>query len=86
MVLQWMIVCFIPSCSIFLIAQSVQTVGHLDCHFEVQLFCVQVLIRMLPSYYQHVCRYENSLVTKFFGVHCVKPVGGQKVSVWIIGI
>lgn len=36
---------------------------------------------MLPSYYQHVCRYENSLVTKFFGVHCVKPIGGQKVFV-----
>ena len=34
---------------------------------------------MLPSYYQHVCRYENSLVTRFFGVHCVKPIGGQKV-------
>ncbi|KAJ6938106.1 phosphatidylinositol 4-phosphate 5-kinase 1 [Populus alba x Populus x berolinensis] len=26
---------------------------------------VKVLIRMLPCYYQHVCRYENSLVTKF---------------------
>ena len=39
----------------------------------------QVLIRMLPSYYDHVCRYENSLVTKFFGVHCVKPIGGPKV-------
>ncbi|KAE8669123.1 Phosphatidylinositol 4-phosphate 5-kinase 2 [Hibiscus syriacus] len=39
---------------------------------------VKVLIRMLPSYYQHVCRYENSLVTKFYGVHCVKPVGGHK--------
>lgn len=36
---------------------------------------------MLPSYYQHVSRYENSLVTKFFGVHCVKPIGGQKVCV-----
>lgn len=35
---------------------------------------------MLPSYYDHVCRYENSLVTKFFGVHCVKPIGGQKVG------
>ncbi|MFS7962712.1 putative 1-phosphatidylinositol-4-phosphate 5-kinase [Helianthus anomalus] len=40
---------------------------------------VKVLIKMLPSYHQHVCRYENSLVTKFFGVHCVKPVGGIKV-------
>uniref|UniRef100_A0A7N0T6W6 1-phosphatidylinositol-4-phosphate 5-kinase n=1 Tax=Kalanchoe fedtschenkoi TaxID=63787 RepID=A0A7N0T6W6_KALFE len=39
---------------------------------------VKVLIKMLPSYYQHVCRYQNSLVTKFFGVHCVKPIGGQK--------
>ncbi|KAE8725039.1 Phosphatidylinositol 4-phosphate 5-kinase 3 [Hibiscus syriacus] len=39
---------------------------------------VKVLVRMLPSYYQHVCRYENSLVTKFYGVHCVKPIGGQK--------
>lgn len=43
--------------------------------------CFQVLIRMLPSYHQHVCRYENSLVTKFYGVHCVKPIGGQKVCV-----
>ncbi|KAA3449630.1 phosphatidylinositol 4-phosphate 5-kinase 1-like [Gossypium australe] len=41
---------------------------------------VKVLIKMLPSYYQHVCRYENSLVTKFYGVHCVKPVGGQKID------
>ncbi|KAG7973993.1 hypothetical protein I3843_06G024400 [Carya illinoinensis] len=40
---------------------------------------VKVLIRMLPSYYEHVYRYENSLVTKFFGVHCVKPIGGQKI-------
>ncbi|GMH31345.1 hypothetical protein Nepgr_033188 [Nepenthes gracilis] len=39
---------------------------------------VKVLIRMLPSYYKHVCRYENSLVTRFYGVHCVKPIGGQK--------
>lgn len=43
-------------------------------------FFLQVLIKMLPSYYQHVCRYENSLVTKFYGVHCVKPVGGVKVG------
>ncbi|KAL6512071.1 Phosphatidylinositol 4-phosphate 5-kinase 1 [Orobanche gracilis] len=39
---------------------------------------VKVLIKMLHSYYQHVCRYENSLVTKFYGVHCVKPFGGVK--------
>lgn len=46
---------------------------------------VKVLLRMLQSYYQHVCRYENSLVTKFFGVHCVKPVGGQKTRFIVMG-
>ena len=43
----------------------------------------QVLIRMLPSYYQHVSQYKNSLVTKFLGVHCVKPIGGQKVCMYV---
>ncbi|KAF5181771.1 Phosphatidylinositol 4-phosphate 5-kinase [Thalictrum thalictroides] len=46
---------------------------------------VKVLLRMLPSYYQHMRRYENSLVTKFFGVHCVKPVGGQKTRFIVMG-
>ncbi|KAL6984454.1 Phosphatidylinositol 4-phosphate 5-kinase 1 [Sarracenia purpurea var. burkii] len=46
---------------------------------------VKVLIKMLSSYYQHVCRYENSLVTKFFGVHCVKPVGGLKIRFIVMG-
>ncbi|XP_076919653.1 phosphatidylinositol 4-phosphate 5-kinase 1-like [Bidens hawaiensis] len=46
---------------------------------------VKVLIKMLPSYYQHVCRYENSLVTKFFGVHCVKPFGGVKTRFIVMG-
>ncbi|KAG2713446.1 hypothetical protein I3843_04G168500 [Carya illinoinensis] len=46
---------------------------------------VKVLIRMLPSYYQHVYQYKNSLITKFFGVHCVKPVGGQKTRFIVMG-
>ncbi|GFY96669.1 phosphatidylinositol-4-phosphate 5-kinase 1 [Actinidia rufa] len=46
---------------------------------------VKVLIKMLPSYYQHVCRYENSLVTKFFSVHCVKPVGCLKTRFIVMG-
>lgn len=46
---------------------------------------VKVLIKMLPSYYQHFCRYENSLMTKFFGVHCVKPVGGLKTRFIVMG-
>ncbi|WCJ37630.1 Phosphatidylinositol-4-phosphate 5-kinase family protein [Euphorbia peplus] len=46
---------------------------------------VKVLTRMLPNYYQHVCQYKNSLITKFFGVHCVKPVGGQKTRFVVMG-
>ncbi|KAL9262205.1 Phosphatidylinositol 4-phosphate 5-kinase 1-like protein, partial [Drosera capensis] len=46
---------------------------------------VKVLVRMLQSYYQHMCRYENSLVTRFYGVHCVKPIGGQKVRFIVMG-
>ncbi|XP_031498559.1 phosphatidylinositol 4-phosphate 5-kinase 1-like [Nymphaea colorata] len=46
---------------------------------------VKVLLRMLPSYYYHIREYENSLVTRFYGVHCVKPVGGPKVRFIIMG-
>ncbi|KAM3214877.1 hypothetical protein ACQJBY_067062 [Aegilops geniculata] len=40
---------------------------------------VQVLLRMLRDYYRHVHTYDNTLVTKFFGLHRVKPSSGQKV-------
>ena len=33
---------------------------------------------MLPAYYKHVRAFENTLVTKFFGLHCVKLTGAQK--------
>ncbi|GAB2277666.1 Phosphatidylinositol 4-phosphate 5-kinase 1 [Dionaea muscipula] len=46
---------------------------------------VKVLIRMLPSYYRHVYQFRNTLVTKFFGVHCVKPAGGQKTRFIVMG-
>ncbi|KAH0898101.1 hypothetical protein HID58_047669 [Brassica napus] len=46
---------------------------------------VKVLLRMLPNYYKHICQYENSLVTKFYGVHCIKPVGGQKTRFIVMG-
>ncbi|KAK9075534.1 hypothetical protein SSX86_003858 [Deinandra increscens subsp. villosa] len=46
---------------------------------------VKVLIKMLPSYHKHVSRDENSLVTKFFGVHCVKPIGGIKTRFIVMG-
>ncbi|OIT22044.1 PREDICTED: phosphatidylinositol 4-phosphate 5-kinase 1-like [Nicotiana attenuata] len=46
---------------------------------------VKVLIRMLQSYYRHVGQYRSSLVTKFFGLHCVKMVGCQKTRFVVMG-
>ncbi|KAG1331826.1 hypothetical protein COCNU_02G017940 [Cocos nucifera] len=47
----------------------------------------KVLLRMLPAYYNHVRNYENTLVTKFFGLHCVKLTGAtqKKVRFVIMG-
>ncbi|XP_060184671.1 phosphatidylinositol 4-phosphate 5-kinase 1-like [Lycium barbarum] len=46
---------------------------------------VKVLIRMLQNYYRHVGQYKSSLVTKFYGVHCVKMVGCQKTRFVVMG-
>uniref|UniRef100_A0A1D1XZ40 1-phosphatidylinositol-4-phosphate 5-kinase n=1 Tax=Anthurium amnicola TaxID=1678845 RepID=A0A1D1XZ40_9ARAE len=46
---------------------------------------VQVLLRMLPNYYHHVRTYENTLITKFFGLHRVKPSSGQKFRFVVMG-
>ncbi|KAH9317310.1 hypothetical protein KI387_019079, partial [Taxus chinensis] len=46
---------------------------------------VQVLLRMLPNYHHHVRMHENTLITKFFGLHRIKPAGGQKVRFVVMG-
>ncbi|GFQ03646.1 phosphatidylinositol 4-phosphate 5-kinase 6 [Phtheirospermum japonicum] len=48
---------------------------------------VKVLKRMLPAYYNHVRAFENTLLTKFFGLHCVKMTGPvqKKVRFVIMG-
>ncbi|KAG9141624.1 hypothetical protein Leryth_015319 [Lithospermum erythrorhizon] len=48
---------------------------------------VKVLLRMLPAYYNHVRTFENTLVTKFYGLHCVKMTGPtqKKVRFVIMG-
>ncbi|XP_073101105.1 phosphatidylinositol 4-phosphate 5-kinase 4-like isoform X6 [Elaeis guineensis] len=48
---------------------------------------VKVLLRMLPAYYNHVRAFEDTLVTKFFGLHCVKVTGAtqRKVRFVIMG-
>ncbi|CAH9113894.1 unnamed protein product [Cuscuta epithymum] len=46
---------------------------------------VKVLLRMLPKYHLHVQSYENTLITKFFGLHRVKPLSGQKFRFVVMG-
>ncbi|KAF5469838.1 hypothetical protein F2P56_010397 [Juglans regia] len=42
---------------------------------------VKVLLRMLPAYYKHVRAFDNTLVTKFYGLHCVKLTGATQKKV-----
>ncbi|KAL5218940.1 hypothetical protein ABZP36_019624 [Zizania latifolia] len=42
---------------------------------------VKMLLKMLPSYYNHVRQFEDTLVTKFFGLHCVKLAGANQKKV-----
>lgn len=44
----------------------------------------KVLIRMLSAYYNHVRAFENTLVTKFYGLHCVKLTGPAQKKVRFI--
>ncbi|KAF3503310.1 hypothetical protein F2Q69_00041151 [Brassica cretica] len=44
-----------------------------------------VLLRMLPRYYEHVGEHENTLITKFFGVHRLKLKWGKKVRFVVMG-
>ncbi|XP_075639395.1 phosphatidylinositol 4-phosphate 5-kinase 4 [Castanea sativa] len=48
---------------------------------------VKVLLRMLSAYYNHFRAFENTLVTKFYGLHCVKLTGTiqKKVRFIIMG-
>lgn len=36
---------------------------------------------MLPAYYKHVQDFKNTLVTKFYGLHCVKLTGTTQKKV-----
>ncbi|KAF2070821.1 hypothetical protein CYY_007868 [Polysphondylium violaceum] len=38
-----------------------------------------LLVSLLPEYYEHMKRNPNSLLTKFFGLHRVKPKEGRQV-------
>ncbi|TKY71345.1 Phosphatidylinositol 4-phosphate 5-kinase 8 [Spatholobus suberectus] len=46
---------------------------------------LKVLLNMLPKYYRHVGDHENTLITKFFGLHRITPRGGKKVRFVVMG-
>ncbi|XP_022863788.1 phosphatidylinositol 4-phosphate 5-kinase 8-like isoform X1 [Olea europaea var. sylvestris] len=48
-------------------------------------FELKALIKMLPHYYKHVQEHENTLITKFFGVHRIALKHGKKVRFVVMG-
>ncbi|XP_015580936.1 phosphatidylinositol 4-phosphate 5-kinase 8 isoform X2 [Ricinus communis] len=46
---------------------------------------LKFFLKMLPNYYDHVGKHENTLITKFFGVHRIKLRGGRKVRFVVMG-
>ncbi|KAJ7946634.1 Phosphatidylinositol-4-phosphate 5-kinase family protein [Quillaja saponaria] len=48
-------------------------------------FELKVLLNMLSKYYKHVRDHENTLITKFFGLHRIKLRVGKKVRFVVMG-
>ncbi|KAK6260609.1 hypothetical protein SCA6_015083 [Theobroma cacao] len=46
---------------------------------------LKVLIEMLPIYYNHLRKFRNTVLNKLYGLHVVKPVGGVKLYLTIVG-
>ncbi|XXG60888.1 hypothetical protein AAC387_Pa04g2687 [Persea americana] len=46
---------------------------------------LKVLLKMLPNYYNHVGAHDNTLITKFFGVHRITLKGSRKVRFVVMG-
>ncbi|KAL5579251.1 hypothetical protein UlMin_011693 [Ulmus minor] len=44
----------------------------------------KVLLSMLPAYCKHVQAFENTLITKFYGLHCVKLTGATQKKFHIL--
>ncbi|XP_042429823.1 phosphatidylinositol 4-phosphate 5-kinase 1-like [Zingiber officinale] len=45
---------------------------------------LKILLKMLPNYYVHVGAYDNTLITKFFGLHRL-TIKGRKVRFVVMG-
>ncbi|KAK9162226.1 hypothetical protein Syun_003128 [Stephania yunnanensis] len=46
---------------------------------------LKVLLKMLPDYYNHVRNHDNTLITKFFGLHRMALKHGKKVRFVVMG-
>ncbi|PKA63759.1 Phosphatidylinositol 4-phosphate 5-kinase 1 [Apostasia shenzhenica] len=46
---------------------------------------LKILLKMLPRYYDHVGAHDNTLITKFFGLHRITLKWGQKVRFVVMG-
>lgn len=46
---------------------------------------LKVLLKMLPCYHDHVKELENTLITKFFGIHRITWRSGKKVRFVVMG-
>ncbi|KAJ4822189.1 Phosphatidylinositol 4-phosphate 5-kinase 8 [Turnera subulata] len=60
----------------------------LDDRFVIKTlkkFELKCLLKMLPQYYNHVKEHENTLITKFFGVHRITLRGRRKVRFVVMG-
>ncbi|XP_057416588.1 phosphatidylinositol 4-phosphate 5-kinase 7-like isoform X2 [Lotus japonicus] len=66
--------------SIFFLSQDDKFVIKTLTKYELK-----VLLNMLPKYYNHVGNYENTLITKFFGLHRITLRGGRKVRFVVMG-
>ena len=60
-----------------------------DGHFIVKTMRKAEMVHLrqavLPSYFRHVMQYRETLLTKFFGLHRVKPHGGRNVRFVVMG-
>ncbi|XP_042395082.1 phosphatidylinositol 4-phosphate 5-kinase 1-like isoform X1 [Zingiber officinale] len=45
---------------------------------------LKILLKMLPNYYAHVGAYDNTLITKFFGLHRL-TIKGRKIRFVVMG-
>lgn len=45
---------------------------------------MRLLLELIPKYYRHVEANSGTLLTRFHGLHMVKPLGGAKTRVSMV--